>query len=244
MALTPEEQQILVAKLQLLEFPDLMAVVSIVNDGRDPAELDDAAFQFEIAQLPVDKVRAIQAFVNRERESDDEPPPPPPVPAPKKKKMRQTTMTHVLAVSHKRPRPPPGERADHNCPECDKVFKRPYQLQTHRAVAHNTSGAHPFQCPTCDQQLSNAANLKRHMRAHAGERPYVCMHCGKTFSQSGNCKQHEFSCGGSTVRVKRAGEVVKPPPEMLVTELAKRRKRAHSDDGEEKAAEPDALLGQ
>jgi len=224
MALTFDEQKELIQKIQLLEFPDLMHVLRIVNDGREPTS--DEAFDLDIATLPVDKVIAIHAFVNRDRVSDEDETLPAPLPSPEKKK-RQSTLTQGLTLSTASPvkkkkekkgkkdkekgsgrargrprsRPPSGlldgaPPGANGAHVCADCGKgfKRPSALAEHRVKHNTDGRNPFQCQTCGAFMSNSANLRRHMRVHTGARPFTCMHCGEAFAQSGNCKAHEFRC--------------------------------------------------
>lgn len=251
MDLTLGEKQALAQKIQRLEFPDVMHIVSLIHGGRDPATLPESALEIDIATLSADTLAAVHAFVNRERESDEgttraipspkkkkrqtilayklSPPPAVSTPRATKKGKKQTTLTRALTLSGT---PPAGAEPRHTCEICHKAFKRANVLKEHRVSHDKSAEGNPFRCPTCARPMSNAANLARHMRTHTGERPYVCMHCGASFTQSGNCKVHEFKCGGSTTRVKHAGKEPPAPDMVIVPNPPKKRNRSAQQHGE------------
>ena len=68
----------------------------------------------------------------------------------------------------------------HQCPECEKVFGRKWDLNTHIRTVHIKEKS--FQCPECDYAAGQRGHLNIHIRTvHRGEKPFQCPECDKAF---------------------------------------------------------------
>lgn len=94
----------------------------------------------------------------------------------------------------KRPR-----QTEFRCEDCDMVFQRRYNLQSHR-LTHNPHREHV--CSVCQKDFARQGDLKRHMSSHTGEKKFVCRGalrngepwgCGKSFARADTLRQHHES---------------------------------------------------
>ena len=56
----------------------------------------------------------------------------------------------------------------HQCPECGKVFTKPYNLNQHIRQIHR--GVRRFQCPLCQRTFTRRAHLTGHLWSHEREK--------------------------------------------------------------------------
>ncbi|XP_063679442.1 PR domain zinc finger protein 1-like [Bolinopsis microptera] len=80
-----------------------------------------------------------------------------------------------------------GNKANHVCKYCDKLFPSPSHLLIH---LRTHSGERPYPCPGCGKTFATRGHLRRHYRIHTGVKPYKCQVCDKAFANQGNLKTH------------------------------------------------------
>ncbi|WLF79171.1 DNA-binding transcription factor [Lodderomyces elongisporus] len=83
------------------------------------------------------------------------------------------------------------------CPQCDKVFQKPYNLKSHMKT-HSTEK--PFQCSYCPKTFARSHDKKRHEVLHKGTKNFKCegylqdgktrWGCGKRFARSDALSRH------------------------------------------------------
>lgn len=86
-----------------------------------------------------------------------------------------------------------GEEKSFICAICDRNFLSKSSLKLHITRTHMNKKQKADQsqtCENCGKTLSNAKNLKIHMRIHTGEMPYECSVCFKRFTQIGTLISH------------------------------------------------------
>ena len=80
-----------------------------------------------------------------------------------------------------------GKNKVYKCQECEKEFKRPSSLSTHKLIH---SDHKPYACSFCGKKFLRKSDMKKHTLMHTGVKPFKCKHCGKVFSQSSNMLTH------------------------------------------------------
>ena len=75
----------------------------------------------------------------------------------------------------------------YKCQVCEKEFKRPSSLSTHKLIH---SDLKPYSCSYCDKKFLRKSDMKKHTLMHTGQKPFACKQCGKVFSQSSNMLTH------------------------------------------------------
>lgn len=108
-------------------------------------------------------------------------------PEPKKRKRDNTTTTtshetkkHKSNVKTAKPRKPAKETKTFQCPLCDHVSKRRYNLSTH-IKTHDKSRIKEFTCSQCTKRFDRRHDRDRHLATvHRGERSFTCDHCTTT----------------------------------------------------------------
>lgn len=85
------------------------------------------------------------------------------------------------------PTKPPGV-ASIPCPQCNKMFMRPYNMRVHIDRVHNK--VKPFQCEFCDKSFSTTSDLKQHLSAHGMGKIHKCEDCGREFTNRDSAILH------------------------------------------------------
>lgn len=82
------------------------------------------------------------------------------------------------------------------CDQCDKIFTRKHNLETHKLV-HSQSK--PYTCTICKSGFKRSHDLKRHQRMHTGEKPHLCNKCDRSFARADALLRHtKHGCSSST----------------------------------------------
>ena len=79
-------------------------------------------------------------------------------------------------------------RLNHQCGQCQMIFKSNYSLKSHEISVHDSKKA--FQCTVCPTKFTNSGNLKMHMMIHTGEKNFVCNICEYKCNRSDSLKKH------------------------------------------------------
>ncbi|XP_043942935.1 LOW QUALITY PROTEIN: uncharacterized protein LOC122814417 [Protopterus annectens] len=80
------------------------------------------------------------------------------------------------------------EKKPYKCPECNKCFRRRWNLVIHE---RSHTGVRPYKCAECSKGFITAGNLKNHLSIHSEEKPYKCPECNKCFRRRWNLVIHE-----------------------------------------------------
>ncbi|KAK6829654.1 hypothetical protein PG987_010238 [Apiospora arundinis] len=107
-----------------------------------------------------------------------------------------------------RPRQKRPRQTEFKCEDCDMVFKRRYNLTSHR-LRHNPN--RKYACSVCQKGFARPGDLKRHMSSHTGDRNHVCRGvlrngerwgCGKSFARADTLRKHyESNVGRSCIQL-------------------------------------------
>lgn len=110
--------------------------------------------------------------------------------------------------------------ADFKCSVCEKSFRTPGGLSSHKKTKHNEgrctanytcefcgrsfkcrttlanhltqhTGVKPFDCKDCSKKFSTATALATHRNHHTGKIKYECDICGMKFTQSYSITRHK-----------------------------------------------------
>lgn len=83
------------------------------------------------------------------------------------------------------------------CPQCSKVFQKPYNLKSHMKSHSNEK---PFKCSSCHKTFARSHDKKRHELLHGGQKNFKCegylkngvtkWGCGKKFARSDALSRH------------------------------------------------------
>lgn len=83
------------------------------------------------------------------------------------------------------------------CPQCNKVFQKPYNLKSHMKTHSNEK---PYHCNICFKRFARLHDKKRHELLHQGVKNFKCQGylndgvtswgCGKTFARSDALSRH------------------------------------------------------
>ncbi|ORE22359.1 hypothetical protein BCV71DRAFT_171973 [Rhizopus microsporus] len=78
----------------------------------------------------------------------------------------------------------------YQCPICDHVSKRRYNLSTH-IKTHDKNRLKEFECPQCSKRFDRRHDRDRHLATvHRGERSFVCKDCSIHFSRRDALNRH------------------------------------------------------
>ncbi|CAO3703754.1 unnamed protein product [Rhizopus stolonifer] len=78
----------------------------------------------------------------------------------------------------------------HQCPYCDHVSKRRYNLSTH-IKTHNKQRVKEFECEQCHSRFDRRHDRDRHLATvHRGKRALVCKCCSIRFSRRDALNRH------------------------------------------------------
>ncbi|KAI8994740.1 hypothetical protein BDB01DRAFT_773918 [Pilobolus umbonatus] len=78
------------------------------------------------------------------------------------------------------------------CSQCDKVFKRRFNLGTHELL-HDPQRIKKFQCDSCSKRFDRKNDLDRHASTiHHKERRFACSSCTERFSRNDALKRHRI----------------------------------------------------
>uniref|UniRef100_A0A1A9VNZ7 C2H2-type domain-containing protein n=1 Tax=Glossina austeni TaxID=7395 RepID=A0A1A9VNZ7_GLOAU len=92
------------------------------------------------------------------------------------------------------------KRREHNCPHCDRIFKRAWDLKDHLNTHDRPK---PFKCKHCPASYFYKSNLTNHMTCHktckspknrSSQKPKerkLCRFCTKTFTTTTHRRRHE-----------------------------------------------------
>lgn len=83
------------------------------------------------------------------------------------------------------------------CPQCSRVFQKPYNLKSHMKTH---SDEKPFKCSSCHKTFARSHDKKRHELLHGGQKNFKCegylkngvtrWGCGKKFARSDALSRH------------------------------------------------------
>ena len=96
------------------------------------------------------------------------------------------------AIDEPLPSPMKYVRADgrFQCPECDKTFCDPGNLQRHYRAFHSPAGR-SFACEECGKSFATSSGLKQHQHIHSSVKPFQCEVCMKAYTQFSNLCRHK-----------------------------------------------------
>lgn len=77
-------------------------------------------------------------------------------------------------------KPPDNSEVKATCPQCNKTFRRLFNMRTHVNRVHNK--VKPFTCNTCDKAFATNSDLKQHMVVHGQGKMFSCEICNRQFS--------------------------------------------------------------
>ncbi|CAD6186234.1 unnamed protein product [Caenorhabditis auriculariae] len=81
----------------------------------------------------------------------------------------------------------------HQCPTCQKFFRRPAELKRHLVIHVRETNANlpKWKCAICSKEYSHETGLNEHKRvAHGSATEYVCQICGFSFTKQSNLERH------------------------------------------------------
>ncbi|KAG9064453.1 hypothetical protein KI688_003643 [Linnemannia hyalina] len=86
---------------------------------------------------------------------------------------------------------PPGKL--HQCQECNRLFSRACNLQSHQTTHLRQK---PYPCPDCCMAFARVYDMKRHHRIHSNVRPYQCAMCPEAFKRIEARERHYLAHHG------------------------------------------------
>ncbi|KAI1355972.1 putative zinc finger protein [Xylaria sp. FL0043] len=100
------------------------------------------------------------------------------------------------------PRQKKTRQTEFMCPDCSKVYKKSYNLKSHRKT-HEAE--RPHVCYDCGKRFARLSDHTRHSATHTGERRFVCRGvldnggtwgCGRSFARKDTLNKHHESTVG------------------------------------------------
>ena len=85
----------------------------------------------------------------------------------------------------------------YQCINCGKKFKRNYNLERHRRMAHEKKEAMKnLECIECKNMFSDKKSLKHHVLETHVNKMYKCDKCEKIFTKQSNQHRHKMTIVG------------------------------------------------
>lgn len=97
------------------------------------------------------------------------------------------------------PRETQTRQTEFKCEQCNVVYKKRYNLQSHLLSHENIR---PHACSVCHKDFARVGDLRRHTSTHTGEKRFVCSGtlrngskwgCGRSFARADTLRKHHES---------------------------------------------------
>jgi predicted RNA-binding Zn-ribbon protein involved in translation (DUF1610 family) len=103
---------------------------------------------------------------------------------------KRRSSANIIPSAAKKSSAATEETKMYQCPLCDHVSKRKYNLSTH-IKTHDKARVKEFDCPNCPKSFDRRHDRDRHLATvHRGERSYSCDHCTTHFSRRDALNRH------------------------------------------------------
>ncbi|KAI9282226.1 hypothetical protein BY458DRAFT_497563 [Sporodiniella umbellata] len=114
-------------------------------------------------------------------------------PAPRGKRTKRAEKPKRVEQASRVEKPKRGKRVEgklHQCPYCDHVSKRRYNLSTH-IKTHDKQRVKEFECSECQSRFDRRHDRDRHLATvHRGKRAIICPCCSIQFSRRDALNRH------------------------------------------------------